>query len=73
MNVTNSCQYPMNISNFTLLYVVCVTTIDGIVKYDCGEGQKIFNGNEFHPKSKEEIIDKELIDSFFYHILKKIV
>ena len=38
MNVTNSCQYVRNSSNFTLQYVGSVTTIDGIVKYDCGEG-----------------------------------
>ena len=48
----------MKDSNNTLLYGSSLTTIDGIVKYDCGEGQKIFNKTEFHPTSKEDILDK---------------
>ena len=46
-------------------------TRDGIVKYDCGEGQKIFNGKEFHPSSTEEILDKQLIESFFVTYTEK--
>ena len=64
MEILNKCQYAKKGSNFTMLYALSVSTIDGIVKYDCGEGQKIFNRNEFHPTKKKEIVDKQLIDSF---------
>jgi len=46
----------------TILYGYSLTSIDGTIKYNCGEGEKIFNKKEFHPKSKDEILDKELID-----------
>ena len=71
MNISNNCQYIMKGLDSTMLYWFSVTTIDGIVKYDCGEGQKIFNKNEFNPKNKEEIIDKQLIDSFILSYTEK--
>ena len=58
-------------SNNTLLYGSSLTTEDGIIKYDCGEGQKIFNKTEFHPTSKEEILDKQLIDSYVLSYTEK--
>ena len=67
----NNCQYVMKGSNNILLYEASLTTIDGIVKYDCGEGQKIFNKKEFHPTNKEEILDKQLIDSFSLSFTEK--
>ena len=67
----NNCQYFMKDSNITLLYGASLNTIDGIVKYDCGEGQKIFNKAEFHPTSKEEILDKQMIDSFVLSFTEK--
>ena len=66
-----SCQYIMKVSNITLLYGPSLITIDGIVKYDCGEGQKIFNKTEFHPTSKEDILDKQLIDSYILSFTEK--
>ena len=71
MNISNNCQYIMKGLDFTMLYWFSVTTVDGIVKYDCGEGEKIFNRNEFHPKNKEEIIDKQLVDSFLLSYTEK--
>ena len=65
------CQYVKKGSNTTVLCTLSMPTIDGIVKYDCGEGEKIFNKSKYHPKSKEEIIDKELIDSFFLSLNEK--
>ena len=62
--VTTDCQYVIKGSNTTKLYAASVGSIDGIVKYDYGEGQKIFNRSEYHPTSKEEILDQQLIDSF---------
>ena len=67
----NNCQYVMKGSNNTLLYESSLTTIDGIVKYDCGEGQKIFNRNEFHPTNKKEILDKQFIESFLLSYTEK--
>ena len=58
-------------SNITLLYGYSLTTIDGIVKYDCGEGEKIFNKKEFHPANQEEILDKFFIDSFSFSYTEK--
>ena len=57
------CQLTMKSLNTSFLYLNSMLSLDGIVKYDCGEGQKTFNKNEFRPKSKDEIIDKELFDS----------
>ena len=71
MNIINNCLYVKKGSNFTILYALSVTTIDGIVKYDCGEGQKIFNRNEFHPTNKKEILDKHLIESFLLSYTEK--
>ena len=67
----NNCQYVIKGSNITLLYGASLTTIDGIVKYDCGEGQKIFNKKEFNPTSKDEILDKQLIDSYVLSYTEK--
>jgi hypothetical protein len=67
----NNCQYVMKGSNNILLYEASLTTIDGIVKYDCGEGQKIFNKKEFYSISKEEIIYKQVIDFFLLSYTEK--
>ena len=67
----NDCQYIMKDLNNTILYASSLTTIDGIIKYDCGEGQKIFNKTEFHPTSKEDILDKQLIDSYVLSFTEK--
>ena len=67
----NNCQYVVKGSNSTMLYGSSLTTIDGIIKYDCGEGQKTFNKTEFHPTSKEDILDKQLIDSFALSFTEK--
>ena len=69
--IINNCRYVKKGSNFTILYSLSVNAIDGIVKYDCGEGQKIFNRNEFHPTNKKEILDKQLIDSFILSYSEK--
>ena len=66
-----NCQYVMKGSNNTLLYGYSLNTIVGIVKYDCGEGEKIFNKKEFHPANKEEILEKQLMDSFFLSYTEK--
>ena len=57
------CHLSPNSSNFTFLYLYSLGSLDGTVKYDCGEGQKIFNRKEYHPTTKDQIIDKELLDS----------
>ena len=59
------CRYIIKDLNITSLYIFSKTSIDGIVEYDCGERQKIFNISEFHPTSIEGIVDKQLIDSLF--------
>ena len=68
---SNYCQYIMKGSNNTFLYGSSLMTLDGIINYDCGEGEKIFNKNEFHPTSKEEILDKQLLDSFILSYTEK--
>ena len=65
------CQYFKKGSKTALLYAFSLSTMDGIAKYDCGEGQKIFKGKEFHPLSREEILDKQLIESFFVTFTEK--
>jgi len=71
MNVSNNCEYVMKGSNSSMIYGFSLTTIDGIVNYDCGEGHKIFNRKEYNPKKKEEIIDKQLVESFFISYTEK--
>ena len=68
---TFSCQYFIKGSINTFLYGDALLTVDGIINYDCGEGEKIFNKNEYHPTSKEEILDKQLIDSFVLSFTEK--
>ena len=58
---SNLCEFISSI----YLYGLSGTSFDNIVKYDCGEGEKTFNRNEFHPTSKDEMIDKQLIDAYF--------
>ena len=57
------CQLNPNSSNYSFLYLYSLETLDGTIKYDCGEGQKIFNRKEYHPTTKDQIIDKEILDS----------
>ena len=73
LNIKDSCLYMPKGANTTMIYIFSLATIDGIANYDCGEGKKIFNRKEYHPINKEEILDKQLIEPFFYHIQKKIV
>ena len=70
-NEKTNCKYIAKNSNITMLYTFSVSTIDGIVEYDCGEGQKIFNRSQYHPANKEEILDQQLIDSFFLSFTEK--
>ena len=58
----SQCIFTNNIIMKPQFYFVSMFTYDGVIKYDCGEGQKIFNKNDYHPKNKDEILDKELID-----------
>ena len=62
IKVESICQPNPNYSNTTFLYVYSMASLDGIVKYNCGEGEKIFNKKDYHPATKDQIIDKELID-----------
>jgi len=71
LNITNNCQYIKKGPNSIILYGTSLNTIDGIIKYDCGEGQKVFNGKEFHPTNKEEILDKQVIDLFLLSYTEK--
>jgi len=63
-NPTNGCLYIMKGQDFISLYEYSLITIDGIVKYDCGEGPKVFNSKEFNLTNKEEILNKQLVESF---------
>ena len=71
MNITNNCQYIKKGPNSITLYGASFATLDGIIKYDCGEGPKVFNGKEFHPTNKEEILDKQVIDLFLLSYTEK--
>ena len=66
-----NCQYVNKGSYTSFLYATSLPSIDGTIKYDYGEGLKTFNKKEFHPKTKEEIIDKQLIDSFLLSFTEK--
>jgi len=68
---SNECQYTRKGSNITALYLFSMFSINGKVIYDYGEGKKIFNRSKYHPKSKEEIIDKELIDAYILSLSEK--
>jgi len=57
------CDISTKSSKNSLLYFKAHSSIDGIVRYDCGEGEKAFNKKDFHPQNKDEMMDKELIDS----------
>jgi hypothetical protein len=61
----NTCQLVMKNATNIILYSFSYSTVEGVVKYDCGEGQKIFKKNEFHPKNRDEIIQKEMYDARF--------
>jgi len=62
IEIQDICRYMPKWANTTMLYVFSLLSIDGIVNYDCGEGKKIFNNKEYHPTSKEDILEKELTD-----------
>jgi len=57
------CDLSTKSSKNSLLYFKAHDTLDGIVRYNCGEGEKTFNKKDFHPQNKDEMMDKELIDS----------
>ena len=58
----NMCQIMIkSVSNF-LLYQFSLLSTDGLVKYDCGEGEKTFNLKEYHPTDEDEIFDKDMAD-----------
>ena len=69
LNITNNCQYIKKGPNSITLYGASFATLDGIIKYDCGEGPKVFNGKEFHPTNKEEILEKQALE--FFLLMKK--
>ena len=62
---TSFCGLIMKNSYSALLYTYSLSAIDNIVKYDCGQGQKIFNIKKFHPSNRDEIIKKEFIEAMF--------
>ena len=64
------CELIPKNSNTAFLYVHSLVSVDGAINYDCGEGQKIFNRKEYHPANKEEILDKELIESLISYTEK---
>jgi len=68
---SNECHYTRKGSNTSALYLFSMFSINSKVIYDCGEGKKIFNRRKYHPKSKEEIIDKELIDAYFLSLSER--
>jgi len=70
-NPKNICKNIKKGQNYISLYESSLSTIDGIVKYDCGEGPKVFHSKEFNPRNKEEILDKQLIDSFILSYTEK--
>ena len=57
------CQFTNNIIRNAILYQISLSSLDGEVKYDCGEGEKIFKRKDYHPTNKDDIIDKEMLDS----------
>jgi hypothetical protein len=57
------CQLTPDSSNTTFLYLYSLGSLNGTVKYNCGEGIKIFNRKEYHPTTRDQIIDKELLES----------
>ena len=61
------CLLTMKGSHLGYLVLYSLTAIDNIVKYDIGQGQKIFNIKEFHPSNKNEIAIKELIEARFIY------
>ena len=69
--VKDSCVYMPKGANTTMIYTFSLATLDGIANYDCGEGKKIFNRKEYHPTSKEEILDTQLIESFILAYTEK--
>lgn len=58
----SQCQFTNNIVLKPQLYMASLFSLDGVIKYDCGEGEKKFNKKDYHPTNKDEIIDKEMID-----------
>ena len=71
LNITINCQYVKKSPDSLILYGSSLATIDGIIKYDCGEGQKVFNGKEFHPTNKEEILEKQALEFFLLSYTEK--
>ena len=71
MKTSNECLYFQKGQDNISLYEYSLVTIDGIVKYNCGEGPKIFNKKDFNPTNKEEILNKQLMDSFILSYTEK--
>ena len=66
----NICQLIMKSSINSFLYLFSYFIIDGVVKYNCDEGQNIFKKKEFLPINKDKIIDKELVETRFIYTKK---
>ena len=58
----NMCQIMIKSISNLLLYQFTLLSTDGLVKYDCGEGEKTFNVKEYHPTDEDEIFDKDMAD-----------
>ena len=58
----NMCQIMIKSISNLLLYQFSLLSTDGLVKYDCGEGEKTFNVKEYHPTDEDEIFDKDMAD-----------
>lgn len=64
------CYFTNNIVRNVILYQISSASLNGEVKYDCGEGEKIFKKKDYHPTNIDDIIDKEMIDSNFEYTEK---
>ena len=45
-----------------MLYEMSLMDVNGQIEYDCGNGEEIFKGKDYHPTNEDEIFDKDFID-----------
>ena len=50
------------------LYQISLTLFDGKIKYNCGDGEKIFEKGKYNPLNEEEKMNKDFIDCDSEHL-----
>ena len=61
-NEQNICNFLPKIGKNVGLYTMAISSLDGEVKYDCGDGEETFNSKDFIPETDFEKKNKDMAD-----------